>query len=121
MYSISLLSCVYKIYSSILNTRLIKFFDDNDIIHDEQNGFRGSRSCLDHIFTLSSVIKNKLNRNKEIFACYVDFRKAFDLLDRDLMLYRFLEYGIDGKFYDAVKGIYHRAYCAVKTNGVISD
>ncbi len=37
------------------------------------------------------------------------------------MLYRFLEYGIDGKFYDAIKGIYHRAFCAVKINGVMSD
>ncbi len=118
---ISLLSCVYKVYSSILNSRLIKFLENNDIIHDEQNGFRGSRSCLDHIFTLSSIIRNKLNQKKEIFACYVDFRKAFDYLDRDLMLYRFLEYGIDGRFYDAIKGIYHRAFCAVKINGVMSD
>ncbi len=76
---------------------------------------------MDHIFTLSSIIRNKLNQKKEIFACYIDFRKAFDLLDRDLMLYRFLEYGIDGKFYDAIKGIYHRAFCAVKINGILSD
>ncbi len=118
---ISLLSCVYKIYSSILNHRLITFFDDNNIIHDEQNGFRGNRSCIDHIYTLSSIIKNKLNQKKEIFACYVDFRKAFDLLDRDMMLYRFLEYGINGKFYESIKGIYHRAFCAVKINGILSE
>ncbi len=72
-------------------------------------------------FSLASIIKNKLNQKKEIFACYVDFRKAFDLLDRDFMMYRFLEYGINGKFYDAVKGIYHRALCAVKINGVLTD
>ena len=38
-----------------------------------------------------------------------------------MMLYRFLEYGINGKFYDAVKGIYRRAFCAVKINGILSE
>ncbi len=118
---ISLLSCVYKLYSAVLNSRLIKYFEDNAILHDEQNGFRGGRSCQDHIFTLSSIIKNRLNDKNPTFACYVDFRKAFDLLDRDLMLYRFLDYGVDGKFYDAIKGIYNKALCSVKINGVLSD
>ncbi len=112
---------MYKIYSSILNSRLIGFFDEKNVIHDEQNGFRGGRSCVDHIYTLTSMIRNKLNQKSEIFACFVDFRKAFDLLDRDMMLFRFLEYGINGKFYEAIKGIYHRAYCSVRINGVLSD
>ncbi len=37
---ISLLSCVYKLYSAILNNRLAIFLGVNDILHDEQNGFR---------------------------------------------------------------------------------
>ncbi len=51
----------------------------------------------------------------------MDFRKAFDLLDRDMMLYRFLDYGVDGKFYEAIKGIYNKAFCSVKVNGVFTD
>ncbi len=117
---ISLLSCVYKLYSATLNTRLIKHLEDNDILHDEQNGFRGGRSCQDHIFTLSSIIKNRINEKKSTFACYIDFRKAFDLLDRDLMLYRFLDYGVDGKFYEVIKGIYNKALCSVKINGLLT-
>ncbi len=118
---ISLLSCVYKIYSSILNARLTRHLDNNELIHDEQNGFRRGRSCVDHIFTLSSIIRNKIESKQEIFACYVDFRKAFDLLDRDMMLFRFLEYGIDGKFYNTIKGIYRQAQCTVKLNGSMTD
>ncbi len=118
---ISLLSCIYKVYSSILNDRLVSHLNKNKILHDEQNGFRGGRSCVDHIFTLTSMIKNKIQTKQEIYACYVDFRKAFDLLDRDLMLFRFLEYGVDGKFYHVIKGIYHRAQCAVRINGFMTD
>ncbi len=118
---ISLLSCIYKIYSAILNNRLTKHLDDNSLIHDEQNGFREGRSCVDHIFTLSSIIRNKIQQKQDIYACYVDFRKAFDFLDREMMLFRFLEFGIDGKFYSVIKGIYHRAQCAVRINGVMTD
>ncbi len=118
---ISLLSCIYKVYSSILNERLVNHLDNNQILHDEQNGFRSGRSCVDHIFTITSIIKNKLHSKQEIFSCFVDFRKAFDLLDRDMMLFRFLEYGVDGKFYNVIKGIYHRAQCAVRINGFMTD
>ncbi len=118
---ISLLSCIYKLYSAILNNRLAIFLEENDILHDEQNGFRGKRSCLDHIFTLTSIVKNKLNSGENVFACFVDFRKAFDLVDRNMLLYRFLELGIDGKMYESIKSIYHRAFCAVRINGTMTD
>ncbi len=118
---ISLISCVYKLYSAILNNRLATYFETNKILHDEQNGFRSKRSCLDHIFTLTSIVNYKLNEDSNVFACFVDFRKAFDLIDRNMLLYRFLEQGIDGKMYEAIKGIYHRAVCAVRINGTVTD
>ena len=55
---VSLLSCFSKLYSSFLNTRLSKYLEENDLLADEQNGYRKSRSCEDHIFTLNSILKN---------------------------------------------------------------
>ncbi|VDI60355.1 Hypothetical predicted protein [Mytilus galloprovincialis] len=37
---ISLLSCTSKLYSSFINQRLVSHLDNNDILADEQNGFR---------------------------------------------------------------------------------
>ena len=39
---ISLQSCVYKIFSNLLNVRLTKYLEANDLLEDEQNGFRKS-------------------------------------------------------------------------------
>ena len=64
------------------------YLETNNILHDEQNGFRGKRSCIDHIFTLTSVIRNKMQSNADVFACFVDFRKAFDFVNRDMLLLR---------------------------------
>ena len=56
---ITLLSIVGKIYTSILNTRLYNWCDNNNILVDEQCGFRKSRSTIDHIFTLTEIIKHR--------------------------------------------------------------
>ena len=56
---ITLMCCVAKIYSSILNGRLQTYLENNNILVNEQNGFRASRSCIDHIFVLVSVLRNR--------------------------------------------------------------
>ncbi len=118
---LSILNCMYKIYSSVLNNRVLSYFEDNGILHEEQNGFRRKRSCNDHIFTLSSIIKNKMNNGTDIFAAFVDFRKAFDYVHRDMLLYRLLEYGVDGNMYSAIRSIYKEASCAVRVNNTMTD
>ena len=99
----------------------MSYQEANGLIHEEQNGFRQKRSCSDHIFTITSVIRNKLNDNTSVYAAYMDFRKAFDLVNRDMLLFRLLECGIDGKIYNAIKNIYSRATCAVRINDCMTD
>ena len=68
---ISLLSCISKLYSSILNKRITKYLEENNILAEEQNGFRTDRSCEDHVFTLNSVIRN----NTAVFAAFIDLKR----------------------------------------------
>ncbi len=49
---ISLLSYIGKVFSGIINYRIVIYCERNGIYEDEQNGFRRKRSCEDHIFTL---------------------------------------------------------------------
>ena len=65
---ISLISCVSKLYSGVLNKRLLSYLEDNKYIAEEQNGFRPGRSCEEHVFTLHSVIQNRLNDKKDTFV-----------------------------------------------------
>ena len=78
---ISLLSNVYKLYSSILNHRLVAYLDNVDFLTEEQNGSRKHRSCEDHAFVLSSVISSRMDQNKHTFVAFIDFAKAFDWVD----------------------------------------
>ena len=59
-----------------------------DLLVDEQNGFREGRSCQDHVCVLSSIIPNRDTQNLWTYAAYVDFEKAFEWVDRDLLFYK---------------------------------
>ena len=91
------------------------------LLVDEQNGFRPGRSCIDHAFTLSSIIRNRINQKKSTFVAYVDFEKAFDWVDRDLLFYKLLTYNVDGRFYNSIKALYANTTTCIKLNGNLTD
>ena len=49
----------YKVYCSVLNERLITWNEQQNIIVDEQNGFRKKRSTLHHLTFLTSIIETR--------------------------------------------------------------
>ncbi len=118
---ISLLSCVYKLYSYVLNSRLYSYLEAMDLLEDSQNGFRSERSCEDHIYSLVSMIRSSFDNNEDVFCCYIDMQKAFDYLDKDLLLVKLIRKGIDGKFYFALKQNILNTSACVKINGSLSD
>ena len=49
------------------------------------------------------------------FVAFIDFEKAFDWIDRDLLLYKLLLCPIDCKFYYAIKSLYNQTLCKCQT------
>ena len=111
---ISLICTTAKLYSSVLNTRIESFCTSENKIADEQNRFRKKRSCEDHIFVLDSIVRNRLRENLPTFATFVDFSKAFDCVNRDVLLHKLLNTGIDGKMYFTIKSLYSVTESCVK-------
>ena len=103
---ITIMCCIAKIYSRILNGRLQKYLEENKILVDEQNGFRATRFCIDHIFTLCTVLRNRKEMGLDTFLAFIDFQKAFDSVDRNLLLYKLSKIGISGHFYKAIASLY---------------
>ena len=118
---ISLLSCVAKIYSSVINNRIVKKVEANQTIAEEQNGFRPKRSCEEHLFVLTSVIKSKLELKQSVYAAFVDFNKAFDWVDRHLLFYKLIhDYNVKGNIYWAIKSLYRETHSCVRLNNEYS-
>ncbi len=105
-----------KIYSDILNRRLLRWMESNDKIQDEQNGFRPGRSCEEHIYLLNSTVNMSLSEGNQVFSCYVDFKQAFDRIDRDCLWYKLISMGVKGRIYCAIKSLYDNIRCCVRLN-----
>ena len=86
---ISLGSVFSKIFTSILNKRLTSFTNINTIVTEEQSVFRRDYSTVDNGFALKSVVHKYLNRNKKVYVVFIDFRKAFNTVNR-LVLWNIL-------------------------------
>lgn len=72
---IALASVSYKLYCNILSDRLTQCVDDNDLLADEQNGFRKERSTVDQLYSLTNIIEVRKKLRKSSFCAIIDFKK----------------------------------------------
>ena len=118
---ISLLSCLGKVFSNLINDRLTRFVNENNIIGPEQAGFRSGFSTLDHIFSLKTLIDIYLNKHKILYCCYVDYSKAFDTVSRTELWSKLLNNNISGKLFQIIYNMYKSAKSCVSVNSTLTD
>ena len=115
---ISLLPCISKIYTNILNSRITFYLESENLLADEPNGFMGERSCEDHVFSLATLIQNRFHSGKDTYVAFVDFSKAFDSVNRTLLFHKLLNYNINGNIYMAIKKLHSNTLNCIRVNNV---
>lgn len=70
----------YKIYAKACNFLRMPYL--NTAGQAWQAGFRKAHSCLHHVFTLCCIVEHHRASDQPVYACFVDFRKAFDMVPR---------------------------------------
>jgi hypothetical protein len=118
---ITLTPAAYKLYCSIINTRLSTWIESNGTLADAQNGFRKNRSTIDHLGSLSSMIETRKRSKLSTYVAFVDFRKAYDCIDRELLWHKLRDIGVQGKMYRAITSLYKSVKGCVRLNGIQSD
>ena len=112
---ITLMSCLGKLFLTILNNRLSHLVKVNKILSEKQLGFvTGNRTSDAHIIINNLVRKYCHKNGSKIYSCFVDFSKAFDTIPRDILLTKLRNYGITGKFFNIIKDIYEKDKSCVK-------
>ncbi len=111
---ISLLSCVYKAFSCVLNNRLASYFEVLDWFVDEQIGFRKQRPCQDHLYTLTTLLEISNKTINQHLLLLSILRKL--LVNCELLLYKLILNNVDGKRYKAIKTLYTNTSSAIKLN-----
>ena len=93
----------------------------NNVLSDTQNGFRRDRNCQDYLFTLSSIIETRLKTKKDTFACFIDMRKAFDRINRNLLWYKLKTLGLPDHFFFTIQSLYNQVQGKVRVNNNFTD
>ena len=93
---ISLLSNINKIFEKIISERVYNFIEQNGTIYNHQYGFRKKHSTTHALINITEDIRKALDKNQFALGVFVDFQKAFDTVDHNILLQKLDRYGISG-------------------------
>jgi hypothetical protein len=111
------ISCVGKLFTSILYSRLNFFANDLNIISENQTGFRKGYSTVDNIFVLHALIDLYFSFGKKLYCTFVDFNKAFDTVWRTGLWSKLQNCKIKGKCFKIIYNMYNDIKSCVQYNG----
>ena len=101
-WAITLVSCLGKLFTAIINNRLSLLPDEINLISECQTGFRKGYSTIDNIFSLHAHISLYFSLGKNMFCSSKDFRKAFDSVEKRTLT-KLQKFVIHGKCFDFIK------------------
>ena len=116
---ISLLSIPSKVLAKVLYRRIEEKVEPQ--LHEAQCGFRKGRGCVDQIFNLRECMSASRQKGKPLYVCFIDLRKAYDSVNRELLWQAMKTYGISGKIVRIVTSLYENTRAKVRVNGVLSE
>ena len=117
--TLSLLNHTCEVLLFILLERLKLQIDP--FLAEEQAGFRRERSTTQQILILRLLAEKASRKNRKIYNCFVDFRKAFDTIIHDLIWATLRSYGVEEGLIDLLKIIYSDAKAAVRIGGNLGE
>ena len=93
---ISVLSFISKILEKLMKTRAMNFIDTHDLFYDKQFGFRTGYSTTDAILELVDSCTTSLDNKLYTIAVFLDLSKAFDTVNKNIMLNKLERLGFRG-------------------------
>ena len=109
-----------KTCERIVRDKIIDHLVRNNLLCKHQHGFRRGHSCLTQLLNhINIVILNFIN-NKDTDCIYLDYAKAFDKVDHELLIHKLQAYGIQGPLLNWIKSFLSERYQTVSVNGTHS-
>ena len=84
--SIAIENPIYKVFSAILNNRLVKYAESHELLPKFQFGFVRGRNTLGAVALLKEIIDRRLQNKQRTYVAFIDFKKAFDSVDRSKLM-----------------------------------
>lgn len=111
---INMLPLYEKVLELVVKSQIEKYLEINEIITEHQSGFRKQYSCETAIQTVIDEWKLNISEGKLVGVIFMDLKRAFETVDRDLLIEKMFQYGIRGKVLE-----WFRSYLNNRTQQVL--
>ena len=112
---VPLTSHLTKTFEKIVRKKIVQHMDNNNLFNESQHGFRSG--LLTHFDTILSHLEN----GKNIDTIYLDFSKAFDKVDHNILIAKLRRYKINEKVIHWIKSFITGRIQFVTVNNILSE
>ena len=117
---ISLLSVFHKLLEKLMYNRLINFLENHHILFNKQFGFRSKHNTDHAILSIVDKIQNSIEGREYSCGVFLDFSKAFDTVNHNILLMKLEHYGIRGIANEWFRSYLDNRQQIVTVNGISS-
>ena len=88
---------ISKIFERHIAEQIHRYFKDTNIIHKTQSGFRKDHSCHTALIRMIDSWITDIDSGKFVGTVFLDLRKAFDLVDHEILIHKLKLYHFSKK------------------------
>ena len=118
---ISILPLPAKLTEKVIHRQIIDYLNINDLLNENQDGFRPKRSTMDSLTKFTNNIYKGFNKQHCTTAIFLDFKKAFDTLDHTILAKKLDKVGFDHSAVALIADYLSNRQQTTKANDIVSD
>lgn len=118
---ITLLSNISKIFEKATYQRLYSFLEMNNILYPQQYGFRNFHSTNHALIEITEKIRQAIDQGEFTCGIFLDFQKAFDTVNHEILLQKLRYYGVRGLELNWFKSYLSNRSQTVRIKNKLSD
>lgn len=111
---IAIINTLQKVFCKILANRFQAISEVFPLIRKEQTGFVRKEECLGQVASLLEICQRRSNQNLNTFLCFLDLKKAYDLVPHKRLLQKLENKGLGKKCLTFIKNMYENTYIKVR-------
>ena len=118
---ITIINTMQKLLTKILAKRLQNICDEFNLLKNEQAGFVKGGECMAQVVALLECCQRRKIRNKNTILCFLDLKKAYDLVSHKLLIKKLKRKSLGNKFISYIEKMYQNTKMKVKIDDELSD